>query len=508
VNGYVLEINCESRSDGEAVLECSVTDTGIGIPPEKCEKIFEKFEQADTSTTRNYGGTGLGLTISSKLAGLMGGRIWVESKIGQGSTFHFTARFDVTNELSLDRERLEPVVLGNTPILVVDDNATNRRILEEMVKNFGMEPAAVSSAHEAIQKLREAHKQGQPFPLVLSDVHMPEVDGFTLAEWIRQDESLAEAAIIMLTSGGRPGDRERRASLGIAANLIKPVKQSELFDTIASVLGISAAEDDGEESAIADQPVHVTPLHILLAEDSLVNQKLAIAVLEKQGHTISVANNGKEAVEAVTSHRFDLVLMDVQMPEMDGLEATRTIRQHERTTGEHIAIIAMTAHAMNGDRERCLESGMDGYIPKPVRARELFETLARIAPSLSKTQESGRELRSRDEVDWISALDRVGGNKKALLEVVQIFREMECPKLMREIRQGIAEDDAVLLQRAAHTLKGLAELFAADRAFEAARTLEGMAREENLRDADSIRKTLEEEIAHLMSELEAFESGQ
>ncbi|MCH7685559.1 MAG: response regulator, partial [Planctomycetes bacterium] len=349
--------------------------------------------------------------------------------------------------------------------------------------------------------------QGQPFLVILSDVHMPEVDGFTLAEWIRQDESLAEVAIIMLTSGGRPGDKQRRARLGIAAHLIKPVKQSELFDTIARVLGISAPEDDGEETATADQPLHVTPLQILLAEDSLVNQKLAISVLEKQGHYITVANNGKQAVDAVMSDDFDLVLMDVQMPEMDGLEATRTIRQLERNTGKHIAIIAMTAHAMKGDRERCLEAGMDGYIPKPVRAKELFETLARIAPSCSKARESGREFSGRDKVDWNSALDRVGGNQQALQEVVQLFRKVECPKLMREIRQGIAEHDAVLLQRAAHTLKGLMELFAAKRAFETARRLEGMAREENLRDADAIRKTLEEDISHLMSELEAFESS-
>ncbi len=369
----VLEVNCEaeSGSDSETMLHFSVSDTGIGVPADKLGLIFEAFTQADASTTRRHGGTGLGLAISSRLVGLMGGRIWAESKPGEGSVFHFTARFKLATETPPEFRKLEPAAVGATRVLIVDDNATNRLILEEMTRGWGMHPTAVATARDAIEALRQAHRSGMRLQLVLTDVNMPDVDGITLTEWIRRDRELAETAVIVLTSGARPEDLKRCEALKVAGHLMKPVKQSELFDAIGMSLGRVFPEAEAEREGHAE----LAPLRILLAEDSLVNQKLAVGLLEKHGHTVMVVNNGKEAIAALDSHGFDVVLMDVEMPELDGLEATAVIRVKERQSGRHIPIIAMTAHAMKGDRERCLQAGMDDYVSKPIRAAQLFETL-------------------------------------------------------------------------------------------------------------------------------------
>ena len=273
------------------------------------------------------------------------------------------------------RRRIEPAGVRETRVLIVDDNATNRLILEEMTRNWGMQPAAVGSAREAISVLRQSHQAGARVPLVLSDVNMPEVDGLTLTEWIRQDPDLADTTVIVLTSGARPDDMRRCDELKVAAHLMKPVKQSELLGAIEMSLGAAVPEDEGMEASPGEPKEALPPLHVLLAEDSLVNQKLAIGLMEKHGHSVVVANNGKEAIAALASDQFDVVLMDVEMPEMDGLEATAVIRVKERQTGKHVPIIAMTAHAMKGDRERCLEAGMDDYVSKPIRAQQLFDTL-------------------------------------------------------------------------------------------------------------------------------------
>jgi CheY-like chemotaxis protein len=371
----VLEAKCESQTDNEAVLCFSVIDTGIGIPEDKLGLIFQAFTQADTSTTRKYGGTGLGLAISFRLAGLMGGRIWAESKVGDGSTFHFAARYKLATATPPDFPRIQPAAVIGTRVLIVDDNSTNRLILEEMTRNWGMRPGAVEGAHEAIKVLRQAHKAGERMQLVLSDVNMPDVDGLTLTEWIRQDSELADTTVIVLTSGAYPDEMKRCDELKVAAHLMKPVKQSELFNAIAMSLEIAVPEDEGEAAFRGERMAELPTLRVLLAEDSLVNQKLAIGLMEKHGHSVVVANNGKAAIAALALQEFDVVLMDVEMPEMDGLEATAVIRVKERQAGKHVPIIAMTAHAMKGDRERCLEAGMDDYVSKPIRAQKLFETL-------------------------------------------------------------------------------------------------------------------------------------
>jgi CheY-like chemotaxis protein len=337
--------------------------------------VFQAFTQADTSTTRKYGGTGLGLAISSRLIDLMDGRIWAESKVGEGSTFHFAARFKLTSARPPDLPRIEPAIVRGMRVLIVDDNATNRLILEEMTRNWGMQPEAVERAREGMEVLRQAHEAGRPVDLVLSDVNMPEIDGLTLTEWIRQDPKLSDTSVIVLTSGAHPADVKRCDELQVAAHLMKPVKQSELLDAIRMSLAAAFSVHEREESPPLERVTALPPLRVLLAEDSLVNQKLAVGLMEKHGHTVVVAGNGKEAISAVASQEFDVVLMDVEMPEMDGLEATAVIRVKEKQTGRHMPIVAMTAHAMIGDRERCLEAGMDDYVAKPIRAQQLFDTL-------------------------------------------------------------------------------------------------------------------------------------
>ncbi len=378
----VLEATCESRTEGEVELHFRVRDTGIGIPADKLNSIFQAFTQADTSITRKHGGTGLGLAISSRLIGLMGGRIWAESQVGEGSVFHFVTTFKIPLHGPPAKFRVQSRVVTGARVLIVDDNATNRLILEEMTRNWGMQSGSVGSAREALIALREAVTSGARVQLVLSDVNMPEVDGFTLTQWIRQDADLADTIVIVLTSGARPEDIKRCDELRVAAHLMKPVKQSELFNAIGMSLGVAAAEDGEEEVLRDDGKAVLQPLRILLAEDSLVNQKLAVGLLEKNGHSVVVVENGKDAIAALASREFDVVLMDVEMPDMDGLEATAVIRVKERLTGKHVPIIAMTAHAMTGDRRRCLEAGMDGYVSKPIRARLLFDTLASVLAEL------------------------------------------------------------------------------------------------------------------------------
>ena len=360
-------------------LHFAVADTGIGIPPEKHAAIFEAFAQADGSTTRRYGGTGLGLAISSQLVELMGGRIWVESEPGRGSTFHFIVRFGVGQAASVPVLPAQPTRLRGLRVLVVDDNGTNRRIVQDILSYWHMRPTAVASGAAALAELRRGGEAGTPFDLVLLDAMMPELDGFAVAERIRANQETARIPVLMLTSSGELGEIARSRALGIGSYLIKPIKQSDLLDAILNVLGSHTAEVASVPAPAVEIAV-CRPLRILLAEDNAINQKVVTRMLEPRGHTIQVVGNGRLALFALQRERFDLVLMDVQMPEMDGFEATAAIRARERETGDHVVIIAMTAHAMKGDRERCLRAGMDAYVAKPVERKELLATLARLAP--------------------------------------------------------------------------------------------------------------------------------
>ncbi|HEX5229447.1 MAG TPA: response regulator [Bryobacteraceae bacterium] len=367
--------DAESQDDDGFSLHYSVRDTGIGIPPEKQKVIFEPFSQADASTTRKYGGTGLGLTISARLIEMMGGTMWVDSETGAGSTFHFTARFKPCSNPRPNALSMDPANLDDLRVLVVDDNATNRQILEAILSHWRMRPIAVPNAQAALQALAESADAGIPFPLMIVDCHMPETDGFMLIEEIQKNPELAMPTTVMLTSGGQRGDGARCKQLGIAAYLIKPVSQTDLLEVL---LRITAPLDSGKPSdPLTRLALRVSrkSLRVLLAEDNAVNQRLASRLLEKEGHSVVVVPDGIKAIEAFENAEFDLVLMDVQMPLMDGVEATTLIRQKEKGTGVHIPIIAMTAHAMTGDRQRFLASGMDGYVSKPIHSHELFETI-------------------------------------------------------------------------------------------------------------------------------------
>ena len=497
----VVNVDVRVETDERIELHFSVTDTGIGIPKAKQQKIFEAFEQADTSTTRRYGGTGLGLAICSRLVSLMGGRVWVESEESTGSAFHFTAWFDRAESDGADPRAALRSRLIDLRVLVVDDNATNRRILQEILKNWRMQPILVAGAQDALETMRTAHRAGETFDLVLTDANMPDVDGFTLAEKIKADPELASSVIMMLTSGDRPGDVARCEHLGIASYLMKPIKQSELFDAIAAAV----SPDDLEPApAVVNRISGIEPaqrpLRILLAEDSLVNQKLAIGLLQRAGHTLQIANNGKEALAALETRAFDLVLMDVQMPVMDGLEATMAIRRREHSTGGHIPIIAMTAHAMKGDRERCLASGMDEYVAKPIRVGELYTAMSRVLPVNSPLPAEIAEA-PPSEVDWSQALQSVDGDRELLSVVVDAFLE-ETPRMREQIRVALETKNATDLQRAAHTLKGSLRVFGAPTASELSAQLEMQGKVARFDGAPELWAAIERNLDPIVKELE------
>ena len=396
--------------------------------------------------------------------------------------------------------------LKDLAVLVVDDNATNRRILQDTLLTWGMKPSVVESGPSALDVLAKAKIEGTPFAIALIDCMMPEMDGFEMVERIKKTPNLAPTtSMIMLTSGGQRGDAARCTDLGVAGYLHKPVKQSELLFAIRRILKVPAEAEAGAP-LVTRHTIRESErrLHILLTEDNLVNQKLAVKLLEKSGHNVRVANNGKKALEAFRKEPFDLILMDVEMPEMNGLEATSLIREAEKKTGSHITIVAMTAHAMKGDKERCLDAGMDGYVAKPINSKELFETIESFfeGPSVGQTpvhpsSDDGPKL------DSAALLDRVGGDTELLGELAVLFTD-DCPRLLDEIRDAVRLGDAEKLGRSAHTLKGSVGNFAAQDAFQAALRLEKMGREGETRLAQHALGELEMEIQSVLNELSAF----
>jgi len=373
----LVSVEEKSSSSTDTFLHFAVKDTGIGIPLEKQTQVFEAFSQADGSMARKYGGTGLGLTICTRLVTMMGGSISLESTPGQGSTFHFEIYLGVQDSPAARPTALPHDRLRDMHVLIVDDNATNRRVLHGMLSRWGMRPTAVEGGRAALQALHIAKSTGHPFPLILLDGQMPEMDGFALAEQIKKDPGLVGATIMMLTSAGHLGDAARCRELGISAYLVKPIRQGELLNGICCVLNATSQQAPAPlvtRHSLREMEHH---LHILLVEDNATNRTLALRLLEKRGHTVSVAGDGRAAMEALEKDSFDLILMDVQMPIMDGLEATRAIRAKEKLSGGHIPIVAMTAHALKDDQQRCLSAGMDDYVSKPIRTAELFAAIER-----------------------------------------------------------------------------------------------------------------------------------
>ncbi len=356
-------------------LHFAIKDTGVGVPADKQQKIFEAFSQADGSMARKYGGTGLGLTISTKLVEMMHGRIWVESEMGKGSTFHFTASLGVQENPPLRPNAPQPEQLRDLHVLIVDDNFTNRRVLHGQLTRWGMRPTAVEGGRAALKALQIAKSTGHPFPLILLDGGMPDMDGFALAEEIQKDAGFLAATIMMLTSEGYAGDAARCRELGISAYLLKPIGQTELLAGICQVLNKGSETKNVPLVTRHTLRENKQRYRVLLAEDNAVNQTLAVRLLEKRGYSVIVAGDGRTAVEAFEKGQFDVVLMDIQMPGMDGFAATAAMREKEKFTGGHIPIIAMTAHALKSDKERCISAGMDGYVTKPIHTSELFSTI-------------------------------------------------------------------------------------------------------------------------------------
>jgi two-component system, sensor histidine kinase and response regulator len=374
-----LTVELESSDADSDSVHFTVSDTGTGIPQEKQSSIVDPFSQGDTSTTRKYGGTGLGLTISARFIALMGGTFWVQSEAGQGAQFHFILPLKRSRSKVDIASPAPPELVHGVKVLVVDDNFTNQRILLAMLAHWRMQHSAVDGGVEALEAVQAARDLGAPFRLILTDMHMPNMDGFELVARIRKQPALSAGTIMMLTSARHRGDAERCRQLGVAAYLLKPVRQSELREAIARVLG-SGVQDGAAplvtRFAVQGATEPSESLTILVAEDNMVNQRLAVRMLEKRGHRVTVAVNGREALEALSRNSFDLVLMDVQMPEMDGLTATTILREQERGGEAHATVIALTAHAMKGDQDRCLAAGMDGYLTNPIRPQELDDVLA------------------------------------------------------------------------------------------------------------------------------------
>lgn len=502
-----LRVKAEEITEGEARLHVAVSDTGIGIPKEKQDLMFEAFTQVDTSTTRKFGGTGLGLAISMKLSQMMDTRLGIESELGKGSTFYFSPLFNRSPGTSL-RSRPSMSQLRNVPILVVDDNETNRWIFSELLSSWHMKPTLVDNGAKALAALHEAAEQGKPFPVAILDVMMPDMDGFELASAIRAEEHSQNCILLMLSSAGMSDDILKGRELGVDRCLTKPVKHSDLLNALRNALGASASAQEMFENQPEEEEPEYQPLNILLAEDGLVNQRVAQGLLEMHNHTVSIANNGVEALEQWKTQSFDVILMDVQMPEMTGFEATAAIREQEKSKNEHMPIIAMTAHAMKGDRELCLEAGMDSYIAKPIDPEELLTVLQQFAnakhelptPTTVDSTSNGEPVEPDTILNWDSALKKVSGDLELCQELAELFLK-EGDKMLKEIDAAIEEQSAAKLRLSAHKLKGSADLFDAKRLVSVAWNLEQMGRDEKWDDVQTSRQKLGRELDLLVSEL-------
>jgi PAS domain S-box-containing protein len=504
----VVRVDVGSLDRDSVILHFGVADTGIGVPEKKRAVIFEAFAQADTSTTRHFGGTGLGLAIASELVSLMGGTMWLDSAVGAGSSFHFTARFD---RRPSSAEVDSPPDLHQLRVLAVDDNATTRRILEEVLASWRMRPTVVATAAEALKALEAAGRTDQPFALAIIDGQMPKIDGFELARRIRAHARLRSTPILMLTSVTRRDDAARSRRLGIAGRVTKPIKQSDLLDAIVSV----HQQPRPRVRRGARKPAGLANkrLRVLVAEDNAVNRALVVRALEKRGHSVVTVSNGRLALDALEHggrRPFDVVLMDVQMPDIDGVSATITIRQRERPSGARVPIIALTAHAMTGDRERCVAAGMDAYLPKPVRPADLVEAVERFAALSADGKSRARATRPASVVgEKVSAFDnpdvfdskrlltRLGGDRRLLRELVAIFRA-DAPVLMRRINAASNRKDAEALAQAAHALRGSIGTIDGPRAHAAAASVEAAARSGDLQQASTLIDTLSTELSRLV----------
>jgi two-component system sensor histidine kinase/response regulator len=501
--GHVLvEVQEEKRRQGSTRLHFQVTDTGIGIPAAQHESIFEAFSQADGSTTRRFGGTGLGLTISATLVRMMGGRMWLDSEPGRGSTFHFVIDFDMA-ELDAAAAPPDPV-LADLRTLIVDDNAVNRKILLAQLSRWHMRPTAVDGGDAALDMLVSEARGADRFVLVLLDVNMPGQDGFEVARRIAAQPELQDVTMIMLSSSGQHRENARDRA-PVAASLTKPIKPAELHETMCRVLNGQPSAHPAAPGRGASTLRPGRPLRVLLAEDNVVNQRVATGLLTKHGYEVVVASNGREALAALDQGPFDVVLMDVQMPEMGGFETTAVIRARERGTDAHLRIIAMTAHAMSGDRERCLEAGMDDYVSKPIDADRLFAALQQetAAPAARPRRSASAAAPIFDRESLMSRLDN---DEQLFADIVKAF-VADCPARLAAIRAAIDRQDPAAIRSAAHALKGAAGTMSATSLFEASRALERMGAEGRLDAAEAAWRALSAAAAQTIATLKDSEQA-
>ncbi|MCF8086072.1 MAG: response regulator [Desulfohalobiaceae bacterium] len=516
----VVDVRVQEQRSNSVVLRFSVRDSGIGLRPEQTESLFEAFSQADDSTTRNFGGSGLGLAICKQLTEMMGGQIWVESEPDQGSNFIFTARFQLP-ENALGHESNVPEGISNLRALIVDDNETAREVLSSMLSSWKMEVESVESGHAAITRLKEAARQGAPFDVLLLDWIMPGIDGIETARRIKADPDLAHLpAMLMVTGNSREEAQVQAEQAGLDAFLLKPVYPSLLFNNLLQILGVDSVSDTGAKRSDSDEHVQdelqaIQGARILLAEDNHLNQQVATEFLEQAGMRVEIASNGREALEAVSKGTYDLVLMDIQMPEMDGLEATRGIRGLEH--GAHVPVVAMTAHAMAGDREKSLEAGMNDHINKPVEASALYRVLQNWIPAKEQQERAltTEPLRSGEEpgeeempelprlsgIDPQEALKSLGNNTTLLFRMLRDFQS-HFGSAPAQLEEWTLEGERQKIQTLAHTIKGTSGYIGALRLQEAASALEGALKEQR-RDEQvnqllaSFRQALEEVLASL-----------
>jgi CheY-like chemotaxis protein/HPt (histidine-containing phosphotransfer) domain-containing protein len=490
----VVRVQPQSSDPGEVTCYFTVSDTGVGIEEEKQTAIFAPFLQGDSSTTRIYGGTGLGLTISARLVEMMDGKIWVESEPGKGSIFHFTARFGLQTAAPAERSAID---FKGLQALVVEDHPVSRRILADTLRRWNIEVREAESCKSATEFLERAKRAKAPLRLVLLDDTLPDADTYAFAAQICKSRRLGVQAVIVLGSALRREEKGDRLDRGVSSFLTKPVKQSELLDAVRSVFGISSRSGARRAPAASGPAQRIkSALDILLVEDNPVNRRLAQHVLEKEGYRVVAADNGAAALKALERSHFDLVLMDVQMPRMDGIETTVAIRRKEEISGERIPIVALTAHAMVGDRERCLKAGMDGYLIKPIQPATLLEAIERLHIVSRGQSKSARARKS--VLDRAALLDRVDGDMQLLGEIAKLFMQ-ECGPLMASAREAMNNGNASRFAYDVHTLRGMFRNLSAIAAQEAAGKLEEL-------DLVKDREKVEAAIALLEQEAQAFKA--
>jgi two-component system, sensor histidine kinase and response regulator len=504
----LIQVDKKWQSDSEIFLQFSVTDTGIGLAPDKQKSIFEAFVQADSSTTRRYGGTGLGLSISSRLVDMLNGKIWVESEPGKGSAFRFTARFALQKEQPSRISSLAPETLRNLPVLIVEHNALTRKLIEEMCVSWRMQPTSVADDYEAIEKLQEAQESGTPFALTIIDSSLLEKTAYRLSEKISQQPELVQQVILLTSTLVSVNDKQLSKTFKNCSSLTKPIKPSDLLNTIMSgfkpkTITQSASLDDHRNAQEGRDA-----LRILVAEDNPVNQLVVRKILEKRGHQVTLAENGKVALEALAREAFDIVLMDIEMPEMNGLETTLEIRRKEQISGHHQPIMALTAHAMKEDSERFLAVGMDDYLAKPIEAKELLykiDCLVQKTPTnvaVRKIKGIGQPVMQR-KIELSKILEFTEGDMELLQNIIRLFLKTY-PGMLAEIRQTIADHNGEGLARAAHSFKGIGGYFLTAADLDIVKSLERQGRDLDLQNAKATTAALEQELTLIEKELKTL----